>query len=323
MRSISVLALLLPLLITGVTDAQPPLAALMAPPGVFWSEPPPPASQFLPGLSMNPVVGGQPSPVDDPEGDAFDVFGCGAPLHDIGTVEAAFDGVQLNVSIQFFTTIAAPSSGSPNVVFAAFEIDIDQNPATGIAPLQNCFAPPFANLTMGDDYIVDLFNEASHPGMIDILEVSTLSIAGTVPVVYTTDSISFSIPLDILGGDDGLADFTFICGTFCQPTDAQQVVGITVSEGDPFFRGDCNGDGVINITDAIFHLDALVGIGGDFPCQDACDSNDDGSDDIADPIHSLNFIFLDGPAPPAPYPGCGADATVDDLSCESYPFCTK
>ena len=119
------------------------------------------------------------------------------------------------------------------------------------------------------------------------------------------------------------SDFSFACGIPCQPTDALEVVGITVSEGDPFYRGDCNGDGGIDITDAIFHLNSLVGMGGVFPCQDACDSNDDGSDNIADPIHSLNFVFLGGPAPPAPYPVCGPDPSMDDLGCESYPLCTE
>ena len=43
---------------------------------------------------------------------------------------------------------------------------------------------------------------------------------------------------------------------------------------------------------------------------------------ITDAIYTYNFLFLGGPAPPAPYPSCGADPTADDLTClEYYAFC--
>ena len=50
------------------------------------------------------------------------------------------------------------------------------------------------------------------------------------------------------------------------------------------------------------------------------DSNDDGVIDIADPVHSLSYLFSIGSAPLAPFPTCGSDPdpTVDAVLCEEY-----
>ena len=90
--------------------------------------------------------------------------------------------------------------------------------------------------------------------------------------------------------------------------------------GVTFVRGDCNGDGPINIADAIFVLNGLFGA--DPPvatCESACDANGDESKNIADGIYLLNFLFGDNPPPPAPWPDCGA--SPDPLACEAYSPC--
>ncbi len=80
-----------------------------------------------------------------------------------------------------------------------------------------------------------------------------------------------------------------------------------------FLRGDCDSSRVMDLTDAISHLDYLF-LGGLAPdCPDACDSNDDGELDIADPIYSLGFMFTGGKPPPVPYPLSGEDRTEDRL----------
>jgi hypothetical protein len=81
-----------------------------------------------------------------------------------------------------------------------------------------------------------------------------------------------------------------------------------------FLRGDSNGDGRIDIADAVIALEHLF-LGGSMPCADGADFNDDGGLNIADPIGTLEHLFLGGPAPPPPYPVCGADPTEDELDC--------
>jgi hypothetical protein len=82
-----------------------------------------------------------------------------------------------------------------------------------------------------------------------------------------------------------------------------------------FVRGDSNDDGTVDISDAIHGLQFLFA-GGEIVCEDATDNNDDGALDIADPIALLARLF--GGAPPLPLPSdisFGPDPTSDVLVC--------
>ena len=101
---------------------------------------------------------------------------------------------------------------------------------------------------------------------------------------------------------------------------ALEVMQVVLDEN--FARGDCNADDAYNISDAIFLLSDLFVIGAPPPpCADACDANDDGAKNIADVVYAFNNLFGSGLNPPAPFPGCGADPTVDPLGCEEYAPC--
>ncbi|NRA75251.1 MAG: hypothetical protein HRU16_04860 [Planctomycetes bacterium] len=58
-------------------------------------------------------------------------------------------------------------------------------------------------------------------------------------------------------------------------------------------------------------------------CADACDSNGDGGLNIADAIFTLAALFSSGPAPSAPGPtDCDVDGDdTDPLDCASFPPC--
>lgn len=88
-----------------------------------------------------------------------------------------------------------------------------------------------------------------------------------------------------------------------------------------FRRGDVNGDGSMDITDAVATLSYLFQGQGTAGCEDAADANDDGALDISDPIAALSHLFLGGPPLPAPAAECGHDPTEDQLSCREYPAC--
>ena len=63
----------------------------------------------------------------------------------------------------------------------------------------------------------------------------------------------------------------------------------------------------------LFFLNFLFGGGARGTCDDACDSNDDGSLNVADALLTLNYLFTSGPLPPEPGPSpCGPDLS-DDL----------
>ena len=83
----------------------------------------------------------------------------------------------------------------------------------------------------------------------------------------------------------------------------------------PFIRGDANASGAVDLSDAVATLVYLFqGLGGWPECLSAADANRSGSVDLSDGIYLLNFLFLGGPAPEAPFPGCGA--TDETLWCK-------
>jgi hypothetical protein len=89
-----------------------------------------------------------------------------------------------------------------------------------------------------------------------------------------------------------------------------------------FKRGDSNTDGSINLTDPVYTLNYLF-LGGPAPtCEDAADADDSGQLNLTDAVYTLNYLFLGGlpPSPPGPET-CGVDPTDDDLTCEIYPDC--
>lgn len=85
----------------------------------------------------------------------------------------------------------------------------------------------------------------------------------------------------------------------------------------PFRRGDVNGDGRINVSDAAACARYLfVGQGSVFRCEEIYDADADGRLDISDPIHLLAYLFLGQPAPPEPFLACGSGAgSSGSLGC--------
>lgn len=91
---------------------------------------------------------------------------------------------------------------------------------------------------------------------------------------------------------------------------------------DLFLRGDCDGNGGVNVTDAICILNGLFSGAGMPGCVAALNTDGDGEVDIDDAVGLLNFLFAGGPPPVSPYPDCGP-VTTAELACETPPgFCS-
>ena len=95
-----------------------------------------------------------------------------------------------------------------------------------------------------------------------------------------------------------------------------------------FHRGDVDGNGSVNVTDAVSILGHLFVGGAEPGCKETGDTNNDGKLDLSDAASLLNFLFSGGDAPAAPGPPgepCGPDpdaaGTAEDLGCEQYSGC--
>jgi hypothetical protein len=105
--------------------------------------------------------------------------------------------------------------------------------------------------------------------------------------------------------------------------DDVSVTGETAPASPVFHRGDADGNGKLEITDAVRTLGYLY-LGQEAPpCLDAADAHDNGSLEITDAVRVLGFLYLGQAPPDAPGPPpepCGPDAG-GELGCESYSGC--
>ncbi len=113
-------------------------------------------------------------------------------------------------------------------------------------------------------------------------------------------------------GDDGAVTVEVIAGAtrivLPEPF-IYQSVGVKL-----FLRGDANGDGGADISDAVTILGFLF-LGDVIECADGGDVNDDGKLELTDAVALLDFLFRSGAAPRPPHPEPGRDPTADDLAC--------
>jgi hypothetical protein len=152
--------------------------------------------------------------------------------------------------------------------------------------------------------------------------VDEAAIGGTDAVGVTRSvvvSIEAGVPVDLaltpVGPDGQSADGS---------DGSENWLAVTlISEGPAaagFRRGDVDGNGALEITDAI--NDLAYQFLGTFEaiCLDAHDFDDNGAVEVTDSIGNLSLQFLGtGPAPAPGSETCGPDPTDDQLSCESYP----
>ena len=154
---------------------------------------------------------------DDPEGDTF---GFESPQIDIESVNAFVSGDNVNLSMSFFTPISAPSTGAPEGVVGYWDLDLDQDAATGVPSNQSGFAPPEQQGgSLGAEIFIDLFSEEFQPGLVSIIDTDTFNTIGTASITYDSNSLEIEIPLSLLG-DDGSLNYSTVVGTFSEPTDA-------------------------------------------------------------------------------------------------------
>ncbi len=82
-----------------------------------------------------------------------------------------------------------------------------------------------------------------------------------------------------------------------------------------FRRGDINQDAVIDFSDVVASLEYLFTDGEPVQCEKACDTDDSGLLDLADPIFLLDHLFGSGPVLAAPSPTCDWELSADALGC--------
>ena len=135
----------------------------------------------------------------------------------------------------------------------------------------------------------------------------TMDVVTSALVFRATSGREYQIAVDGFDGESGLVSLRWSL----EPE----------PENPRFIRGDCDGDGNVNITDAVCMLEWLFQGGKEPDCAAA--TNADGTEDVnlTDPIHLLLHLFAGGPAPAAPFPVCGLGTleTDNEMGCWKPP----
>ena len=165
------------------------------------------------------------------------------------------------------------------------------------------------------------FGANSHGPTLGSAEIPAATISGSGGVhegilpAGAVVTIDFSLGGLHLGSGTGAGNFSVLGGYQAQREAIEERTG---GGGTPFRRGEANGDGVFDISDAVITFERVL-LGGIVNCRDAADADDDGRLGIADGIWMLSYLFSEGEALPAPgSSGCGPDPTDDALDCLEY-----
>ncbi|MGH2651401.1 MAG: carboxypeptidase-like regulatory domain-containing protein, partial [Actinomycetota bacterium] len=164
-------------------------------------------------IPRTPILQGVPPElletiIDDPAGDSVATV-------DITTVRTGSDGTALaSMAIDF--TAGTPMDEIGGFVF----LDTDQDSSTGFPP-EDFFGKPTQDI--GVDFFADMFGVSD--GYVLIVDAESFEIVAEVPAAVEGQTVSFDVPLEAVGGDDGSIDVAMVLGDFFQPTDWAPDVG--------------------------------------------------------------------------------------------------
>lgn len=280
------------------------------------------------GMSSTPLPGPYPGCGPDP---TVDSLGCAVPC-------PLFTGYTLNPAFLLEVAPVAGGSGTiGSIVTVEYKLTIPSTfDVTGLSfgvchdPTKLQLLP--ASINSGA-LVPDFFSAQDHPTGFNVNLIPSMT--GSSPYTAGVNIIA-EAQYQILASGTSFIGFCGMTGAMpvpvalsarstgsgaCHVVFAPSTIVSPIVGFSDFIRGDTNADGNCDLADAINLLTCLFFGSGSCPCDDASDINDDGMVDISDVIYKLGFLFLSGPPPPSPYPGCGPDPTLDGIGCASFPPC--
>lgn len=178
-----------------------------------------PSNGSLPLDSEASGGGGLRQIITDPEGDQVQ-----GTLVDITGVEGGSDtsNAEFRISFSSLTRMSEIAGYIP--------LDTDQDAATG-TPAYYLFGKPEQDV--GFEYFLDLFDMPFN-GRVNVWDQYGFYL-GSVEGTIVRQALSFAVPLDMIGGDDGNINTSLVLGDFFQPTDWAPDAGHGTVSGGPIW----------------------------------------------------------------------------------------
>ncbi len=193
--------------------------------------------------------------------------------------------------------------------YATGEVRLNPNPSQWPLGFQN-----FEDWTYADPAVTDARVDLLAEGGLDIdidEAVDLIPLDARTLTTFIADSLEL-----ILADDDGVIGYKLPATAPPGPL----TIGREIPTGvGPFQRGDCNGDGSIDIGDGVGLLVFVFAGAAEPPCLAACDFNRDGELNITSAVFIFNFLFSGGDPIPDPSGVCGLSPEQSDmdLGCEN------
>lgn len=241
---------------------------------------------------------------------------------------ALFSGILLGLPLTAAAnrTIASPLPGDGTLALTIGDDDVDPGPTfsldialTDPAPVERL------ELSLGGDASIFRFISLDLGAGIEAYRNAT-GVSPRVTGSFGGSELGLTITFDVpyKAAEHGAEILSVktridrVQGVYTLPwqaaTDQNHTRGeATVTVGSPgpaFVRGDVNGDGTIDISDAVNLLSAITDGGFTLDCEDASDIDDGGAIDIGDAVRLLGGLFVD---PGVLTPGCHFDTTPDSF----------
>jgi hypothetical protein len=152
----------------------------------------------------------------DPVGDAYGIEPFQYEITAVG-----FDPATSTIEIHFDGPVF-PVDSPTNPLVANVEIDIDNDPATGLSPTIEILGPAAPPTNMGVEYSIDLWAASAEPDGSYTAEI--IDLVGALPpriasVIYGVDSVRIIVPSIEIDFDDGDCTVAVVVGTSVEPTD--------------------------------------------------------------------------------------------------------
>lgn len=260
-------------------------------------------------------------------GNQFGLLTISSDAYDLPTVQVSLSGLVLRRADASFEANSAVTSINLDLgahqpgMFPGASFDIHNRDFDVLQALLDVYT--FTLIGSNDFQLQGGFN----PTLVGATPLTqTFDFVGATPGVYTAlasfdvrddPSVAGGLPLPSLivnltatvlaGGDcnnNGVPDDQDIS----QGTSADTNMNGVPDECEcptPFIRGEVNGDGMVDIGDAVYLLAFLFSNGPEPMPVAAGDVNGDGMTDVADAVYLLAYQFSNGPEPPAPFPTIG------------------
>ena len=166
--------------------------------------------------------GGITADVSDSVGD---VFGSDTTVAqpDLTALNITRDTGGATITMDFTADIQSPVTGGANVVEGVVDIDVDQDPATGVETDVDFFRVDGNSTGMGMEYYIDLGAFSPYIGdSVSVFAIDTLFNiveTGRVLPTFSGKRLTFRLPRSLVGGDDMLMNVAVVMGNTTEATD--------------------------------------------------------------------------------------------------------